>query len=193
MGEPLKNIEEINVVDEFLSEEEDPNNSGEALISSKSNEDEKDFTESLKESESYLDENMKKNETSNDNDREEDYKANISFLRNINQNKKEENETYKAPINEKTSSLSNETQCELIEKLKYHYGEMTLLFDALESEILDSRKTINNQKSYISKIEDELLKYKTDAEEAIKNYRLTRKKLDQAEKKLEIVKKELLD
>jgi len=88
---------------------------------------------------------------------------------------------------------NNDYNDEILEKIKNHHNELTLLIDALERQVLDNKKIISDQKFYISKMEKDVKETTIQDEELKKSLAVTINKLKKAEKKLEIVKRELLD
>lgn len=204
MGEPERKEEEINVVDEFLSEEETTDGSQEGI--SEGGEISNTEVETSPETEAIT-ENLSKEEFQEDHSEVETEQEEIQV---------EEQSELREPLEmESTEPLSDEGSAtpiskistikrivseendpnrdEILEKLKFHHGELTLLMDALEREVLENKKLIANQQIYIAKMENDVLKFKSEAEETMKNYQTTKTRLAQAEKKLDIVKRELLD
>ena len=82
---------------------------------------------------------------------------------------------------------------ETIVKLRNNYSEMNLLIDALELQINGNQKMISDQKIYIKQMEEKVEKLRSEGEEVKKKLRIVHGRLEKAEKKLDIVKKELLD
>jgi len=211
MGDTAQNIEEINVVDEFLNEGEaqlkealsgDNSLTGEVQEEVPSGETEteeaveEEFTEEVSggdEASIPEDTSGEYQEYSNDDTEGEEEFENLS------KNEVRENNVIdmKETAIEDSTILESEDESiyedEALEKLKHHYSEMSLLFDVLEREVMDHRKTIANQKLYINKIEKELIRSKKEAEETKKILTSTKNRLIKAEKKLDIVKRELLE
>ena len=213
MGEPAQKTEEINVVDEFLNEgerfleeeaheevheeQETPEGMEEQEESASEFENEEEFArDMIAEEEQPV---LQSEETEEKMDSEPEAQTEVLHVvedENIEEETYEDNDgEIKNEIAAETSNTEDNTdyEAEALNKLKYHYSEMALLIDVLEGQVVDDKKCISNQKLYIDKMESDLIKYKKDAEEAMKNLMLTKSRLTKAEKKLDIVKRELLE
>ena len=180
MNETAEETRKINVADEFLSEGEDNPGGEEARTLQEDSE----FEEEVSTQEATLrvvqepveDEFAQENEVVNENSsefREEDQ---------IGEPDDAEEDLYESEVPEGT-----------IVKLRNHYSEMNLLIDALELQITGNQKMISDQKMYIKQIEEAVEKLRSKGEEEKKQLRVAQSRLEKAEKKIDIVKKELLD
>jgi len=191
MNEAIKKIDDINVADEFLSDDEEKIEDIRIVDSEIERQNEEESSPADLFVEEYLDESD--NSDNVEKDQIETISETTEFHEEI-EKPIEIEEKYNVIHNQVFSNVANnDYNDEILEKIKNHHNELTLLIDALERQVLDNKKIISDQKFYISKMEKDVKETTIQDEELKKSLAVTINKLKKAEKKLEIVKRELLD
>jgi hypothetical protein len=212
MNEAIKKVEDVNVADEFLSDDEEKIDNIRIVGDEKEEERDEDlnitnpaklfeeeYSEVDERSEEFPEESDKKEDETIESAEKEEMKTyeeeneEKEILKGEVKENLVDDDFTEAPSSKANVDSEDDYADKLLGKIKIYQSELGLLIEGLERQVLEDKKVMSDQKFYIKKIEKEASSLSNENIELKKSLEKTNEKLKRAEKKLEIVKRELLD